>query len=80
VKQGRAAWFPARSPLVLGSRRILAAIWVVVLVVNQFTSITAAIVNEEEAVLVGVSEEFAKACEKPVSDEEAAIAPWLRRR
>jgi hypothetical protein len=52
---------------------IAAGIWVVVYLGNMFTSITAATVSDEEALLVGVSDEFAKAYERrPDADREMA--------
>ena len=42
---------------------IVAAVWVVVLLGNRLLGITAGTVNDEEALVVGVSDDFAKAYE-----------------
>jgi len=57
---------------------IAGGVWVVVYLGNMFTSITAASVSSEETLLVGVSDEFAKAYETRFAADREVARRWGR--
>lgn len=54
-----------------------ALFWVVVLLINQLSGIAPAKIDSHQALIMGVSEKFVRACERRRGSEEAEEAPWL---